>query len=848
MGSSRAVLPIDLLKERWAPTGARGAVLRRTPLLGRERDLDALQRLLHGDGGGLVTLSGPGGVGKTRLALAVVERLRGHFPDGAVVVDLAPITDPNLVPQALAQALALHESADEPLVQRLLGYLGHKRLLLLLDNVEQIPDAAPLVAELVAGCPRIGVLVTSREPLHLFAEQTYAVAPLAVPASVQRASPDALNRYPAVALFCQRAATVRADFRLTPENAPAVAAICRRLDGLPLALELAASRIKVLTPQDLLTRLEWTHGQATLPLLTGGARDVPARQQSLWNTIAWSYDLLEAATQALFRRLAVFVGGFSLEAAEAVCWRSGSTPAERERPTSVPAIAVLNGLATLVEHNLLLRHDGADGETRFTLLETIREFGLAQLQASGETDDLRRRHAAYVLAQAEAAEPAVTSAAKPRWLRRFREDLDNVRAALGWTIAAQEVETGLRVVGALRLLWYFAGLALEGRRWGETLLALPGAERWTIGRAKAVHTAALMHYELGDNRQAYLLFRETVAIRKELGDRGRDLAYALINMGGTLHGGLAASLAACREGIAVLREVGDDWSLGSGFGTAVVALQALGEREQAQLILAEGERCARRAGDGQTLATISVHAGNLALEQGDGGGAQTRFEAALTLARELGDVSITVWSSLGVGFCALVARDRARARAAFAESLLLSRELGNTYYLSACLEGWAGIASLSGRPELAVRLCGAMATLRERLGLPVQGAYRLVYDRTLAAARADLGEAAYAAAWTAGQALSSEQAADEAQALADELAAAEKASVPSAKTPVPAGLTAREVEVLRLLSGGQSNPEIAATLVLSVKTVERHLANVYAKIGARNRVDASTYALQHRLL
>jgi poly(hydroxyalkanoate) depolymerase family esterase len=400
----------------------------------------------------LLTLTGPGGVGKTRLALEVAHALRDQFADGAVFVSLAPISDPAVVASAIAETLEVQEASGQPLAERLKVSLRGKHLLLVLDNFEQVLAAAPLLADLLARCPQLTVLVTSRAALHLRGEHEVPVPPLALPDL--RCLPDltALAQYPAVALFVQRAQAVKLDFQLSSANAPAVAAICVRLDGLPLALELAAARVRMLPPHALLTRLS-----DRLKLLTGGPRDVPARQQTLRATLDWSYGLLDADEQVLFARLGVFVGGAALEAIEAVCDPQGDLPLD-----------TLDGIESLLDKNLLRRDEGVGGEPRFGMLETIHEYARERLEASGERERLRQQHATYYLALAEATEAAVTEPEGAAWLARLEAERDNLRAVLGWARERGDEELGLRLAG---VLCRPGGCICEGRRWLEALLA-----------------------------------------------------------------------------------------------------------------------------------------------------------------------------------------------------------------------------------------------------------------------------------------------------------------------------------------------------------------------------------------
>jgi predicted ATPase/DNA-binding CsgD family transcriptional regulator len=755
--------------------------------VGRKKELPEVRRLLEGSR--LLTLTGSGGCGKSRLALAAASGLVERFEDGVWMVELASLAEPSLLPQAVAFTLGVRERPGNSLTRALSDYLRTRNLLLILDNCEHLIEACAELAEaLLHSCPGLRVLATSREALGITGEIAWPVPSLSLPDLRRLPDLESLPRYESARLFVERTAAVRPSFKLTEQNAPAVAQVCYRLDGIPLAIELAAARTKMLSVEEISARLG-----DSFRLLVAGSRTALPRQRTLHATMDWSHELLGQKERVVFRRLSVFAGSFTLDAAESIC--AGE---------QLQCDEVLELLSQLVDKSLVVAQE-PDGTARYRLLETIRQYGRERLEEAGESAHVRQQHAGYYLALAEEAEPELKGDRQITCLQRLETEHGNLRVAMAWLLERGESQLAARLGWALWLFWGIRTHLAEGRRSMERALSARGSVTMTASaRAKTLFVAGMMANYQGEHLSAEPLVQESLRLFKELEDKV-GTAYALSNAGYVAlgRGRYKQAIAVIEEAADLFLEEGEKWGAAIELGFLAVAWRNRGDHERARRLA----------------------------------------ERALAISREIGERQATTSALYTLAILAQTEGKDERARNLFEEGLRLSAELGNEADVAHCLEGLASMYGAEGKIVRAARLWGAEEALLEKLEDAV---YTYVPDRALlrsqvAAARSQLDEAAWTATWTEGRMMSLEQAVE--YALKQE-----PAPDPAGPEPHLGGLSAREVDVLRLVATGLTNAEVAERLFLSSRTVDWHLGSIYRKLEIHSRAEATRFAAQHGLL
>jgi predicted ATPase/class 3 adenylate cyclase len=715
--------------------------LQPTPLIGREKEVLEVCNLLRDDETHLLTLTGPGGTGKTRLALQAAADLLDDFPDGTFFAQLATLTESELFSSTVAETLGVRETGEQPLEESLKDYLRERRLLLVLDNFEQVLGAAPAVAELLAVAPGLKILATSRAPLGLYGEQEFPVPPLTLPDLTSSPSLESLTQYEAVGLFVERARAVKPDFQVTNESAPAVAEICVRLDGLPLAIELAAARIKMLPPQAMLQRLS-----SRLKLLTGGARDLPERQRTLRGAIEWSHALLERGEQVLFARLAVFSGGRTLEAIDAICDAEGDLPVD-----------AFERVSSLLDKSLLRQEEGPGGEPRFVMLETVHEFAREKLEKSAEAGEIKRTHARYFLTLAEGAYPELKGANQLEWLDLLEAEHDNMRAALSWALEHDEAEMAARLGGALWLFWFVRGYHSEGRRWLQEALAMD-EQGSSDSRAMVLAGLGWLAAHQGDLDRAQEACEEGLHLLANETSEARRCLLVFLGWVEREREDYSRATQLFEESLALSQQMSDTYWHATSLSNLALVSHYRRDSETATELYEASMDLFREQGDKQSLAYCLNNLGMVAYSQGDLGRAAQLTEEGVALVRELGARVDVALGLCNLGWIALLQDDLGRAADFYRESISLSWDTGLTPLVQSALEGSACLAGAKGETQRAVRLWGAAQNLHETKGIPRDDDFLTEADARISAVRSGMEGKAWEEAFRQGRAMTLDEA------------------------------------------------------------------------------------------
>jgi len=787
-----------------------------TSFVGREGQIAELERLIGG--ARMLTLTGPGGVGKSRLALEVAARVVDHFADGVWQVELAPLVDPQLVPREIASVLEIRESGSAPLVETLVASLARRCVLLVLDNCEHLlAGCAALAERLLRDCPELRILTTSRQVLSVHGEIAWQVPPLTLSIPGRPVTDSE-----AVRLFVDRASAASNSFDMSDATAPGVVDVCHRLDGIPLAIELAAARVRVLSPAEIAGRLDHR-----FELLLGGVRRGLPRHQTLWAALAWSYDLLSADEKRLFEHLSVFVGGWTLEAAESVC---GGDP--------ILADQVLHLLSNLVDKSLVVAEPQADdGSTRYRLLETLREFAGERLAANGGLERVRAKHAEFYLKLAERGSDGLHRRSLiPRWLHRLERDYENLRAALSLLIDQHNTDAAARMVYALRHFWFYRGYLSDARGLIDRVLALPGSDEG-LARVRAVHALGLVAFRQDEFRLAERALSEAVSLARELGDLSKaGAALTMLAYTVKTNGDPVRARSCSQEQVEIGRTIGDPYYEAAGLTSLANSLVDEGQFAVARPLLERALALSTQL-DVNVGGTAAHDLAMVCYEHGDYAQARHLLEKLLEQRRGAGQRWGRMLAASSLGWVSTAQGDWTRASCVLLEAVSEAAEVGDRNELARALDSLAALSAALAQHTRAMRLAGAAAALRANVHVPVAPALRSRIERSLRPAVAALGEAEASKAFAAGQALGIDDIV--ADALAQRVPAPAEASI--------APLTAREQEVAALLARGFSNPQIADQLVIARATVERHIANMLLKLDMHSRSQIAAWATERGL-